>query len=751
MRACSLSTYLTRLIWWSILPLLLAAAWVIFAHTWYRLEILQQEAQRLTHHFAVAMDEYLIARIGALNVLAASPLVDKPDQWPTVFAEALGFRESFGGHVLLSQPGNPMPMLWNTRVPLGTALPSLPQPPGRSAVATTIQTGLPAVGDSFVGPVAKEPLVAIAVPRKHAGIVTHILLNILSTRQLQRHLDTLDLPETWNVTLRDSSNQLLAHRGSSFSQSQVGSSLSRSFFATSTQFPWSIELVIPGEKIWQPVLTELGVLLLALAAATAVGLKVGLHGGRKLAEQVYALTQPSKVLLAGPQILEIETARRLLDDAATSQHLNQARYQATFEHASIGIAQLTREGLFVQANQTLCTILGYSSDAIQSLPWQQFTPPEALASEQAYFTSLLDGVQESITWEKQCIHRDGTLFWTNMGLTLIRTPDGRPDYFIAIVEQIQARKEAESALRERDAMLEDMAAMAHVGGWHFDPRTGLGQWTPEAARIHDVPEHLPIDTATGLSFFTAAHRPIITEAVRMAIEDAKPYDLELEICSATGRHKWIRTIGHPVLEQGKVIRVQGAIQDITERKTAALALAKSEQQYRILVESANSAIIHWKVDGTICYFNEKAQEIFGWSAQEILGQPVTLLVPAVDSTGIDLSNLIENIANHPEQYRQSINENVRRDGSRIWMSWTNRGMRDEQEQLTGILTVGSDITEFRLIMEELRQRNVELERFDRASVGRELEMIALKRRINELSRQLGQEPPYDLSFIEAIG
>jgi len=188
--------------------------------------------------------------------------------------------------------------------------------------------------------------------------------------------------------------------------------------------------------------------------------------------------------------------------------------------------------------------------------------------------------------------------------------------------------------------------------------------------------------------------------------------------------------------------------DVTDRKLALEALRKSEQGYRELVESANSAILHWSHDGTISFINTFAQKFFGWEAHEIVGKPVSILVPEQESTGQSLAHLIEDVAAHPERYLNNVNENICRDGRRVCMVWTNRALRDDQGRVTGILTVGNDITDRKRIEEDLKRRNEELESFSQASVGRELEMVVLKRRINDLSRQLGLMPPYDLSFVD---
>jgi signal transduction histidine kinase len=88
------------------------------------------------------------------------------------------------------------------------------------------------------------------------------------------------------------------------------------------------------------------------------------------------------------------------------------------------------------------------------------------------------------------------------------------------------------------------------------------------ARIHELDPDRETNVEIGVSFYHGESREKIETAVREAIELGKPYDLELEIVTARGNHKWVRTIGYPVKKDGKVVKVRGSFQDITERKRA---------------------------------------------------------------------------------------------------------------------------------------------------------------------------------------
>ncbi len=129
----------------------------------------------------------------------------------------------------------------------------------------------------------------------------------------------------------------------------------------------------------------------------------------------------------------------------------------------------------------------------------------------------------------------------------------------------------------------------------------------------------------------------------------------------------------------------------------------SEALYRDLVENANSAIIRWARDGTITYANDYARTFFGYEDGDLIGKDVRILVPRRESGGDDLTGLVQDLVAHPERYVNNINENVCRDGRRVWMSWTNRPIRDGGGEVIGILAVGNDISDRRRAERALRE------------------------------------------------
>jgi PAS domain S-box-containing protein len=144
---------------------------------------------------------------------------------------------------------------------------------------------------------------------------------------------------------------------------------------------------------------------------------------------------------------------------------------------------------------------------------------------------------------------------------------------------------------------------------------------------------------------------------------------------------------HPAIGDSREERAEQALRDSEE------ALRESERKYRELVEHANSIILHWSRDGRIIFLNEFGQRFFGYSEEEIRGRHVMgTIVPENESGGRDLRPLMDEICRNPEAFEQNVNENIRRNGERVWVAWTNKVVLDAQGQVTEILSIGADIT-----------------------------------------------------------
>jgi PAS domain S-box-containing protein len=169
-------------------------------------------------------------------------------------------------------------------------------------------------------------------------------------------------------------------------------------------------------------------------------------------------------------------------------------------------------------------------------------------------------------------------------------------------------------------------------------------------------------------------------------------------------------VASPLYDQnGRRCGAIETLRDVSDQKNMEKTLRASELKYRELVTLANSIILRWSRDGHITFINEFGQRFFGYTEKEILGRHVIgTIVPKNESTGRNLRLLMEEILAEPQKFEHNINENMRRDGERVWIDWTNKVMLDEQGQIKEILSIGSDITDRKQAEEQIRRLNEDL-------------------------------------------
>jgi PAS domain S-box-containing protein len=120
-------------------------------------------------------------------------------------------------------------------------------------------------------------------------------------------------------------------------------------------------------------------------------------------------------------------------------------------------------------------------------------------------------------------------------------------------------------------------------------------------------------------------------------------------------------------------------------------LAGSEALYRALVETSGSIILTMDRDGNITFFNRRAEEFFGFPRKEILGKnAVGTIVPATESSGRDLDQMMQDLLSSPGKFLKNRNENVTSTGKRVWVQWTNRALCDEKGFPVGVVSVGTE-------------------------------------------------------------
>lgn len=357
---------------------------------------------------------------------------------------------------------------------------------------------------------------------------------------------------------------------------------------------------------------------------------------------------------------------------------------------------------FVYINDAYERITGVKNDQVKGKTVHEVWPGTEESWVEAYGSVAVTGVSRSFEMyhgpTKKMYHCN------------VYRPWKTKERFCVVFEDITEKKKTEEKLRNSSDLLNATQRIAKTGGWEWDILHNTMSWTDETYRIHgmepgeieaDTPDHI----AKSIACYEPADRPVIERAFRRCIDEGKEYDLEFPFTAVDGNRKWIRTIGMPVFNEGKVVKVVGYIMDISDRKTAEEELKKEHARMHQFLDIAGVIIVVTNSDQTIGLINRKGCELLGREESELLGQNwFDVAIPFEKREEVkNVFSMLMNGIIEPVEYFE--NEIERADGERRLIAWHNTMIHDETGRIVGTLSSGEDITEKRHTEDTLRLRD----------------------------------------------
>jgi two-component system cell cycle sensor histidine kinase/response regulator CckA len=357
--------------------------------------------------------------------------------------------------------------------------------------------------------------------------------------------------------------------------------------------------------------------------------------------------------------------------------------QAIFDQAAVGIAQIGLDGAWLHVNDRYCQMLGYSESELRTKTICDITHPDDSDKVLAARRQLLDGEISSHSMEKRYIRKDGTVFWGRLNRSLVRDHGNLPKYFIAVVEDITEKIQAERALRDSEQRLR-LAVSTGVGMWDHELRGGTPALSPMYSRVFGGPPR------THTEWFKLVHpddRERVMALVRESIDRKSEWDAEFRLLCPDGSVRWLLAKGMVLVgDDGRPAHITGVSLDITERKQAEEARA----HLAAIVESSDDAIIGKTPDGKIVSWNAGAERTYGYKAEEMVGRSISLLVPP--DRPDEIPQILERLR-HGERLQHYETIRVRKDGCRIEVSLSISPIRDGTGAVVGSSAIARDITE----------------------------------------------------------
>jgi PAS domain S-box-containing protein len=381
-----------------------------------------------------------------------------------------------------------------------------------------------------------------------------------------------------------------------------------------------------------------------------------------------------------------------------------------FEQAAIGILQLGLDGRLIDANARICAMLGFAEDELIGRSFAEITHPDDLPAEQVLLERLLRGEIASYRYEKRYLRKDGTSVWGRITSSLAGLGTAQA-YRISIVEDISERKAAEEAQRARTAELETLVETAPVAVW-FTHSRDLREVRANryASELLGLPRVYSQELGDGAA--DRVELRVSKDGVQLSPEEyplaraargQEVRDEEFEITIQEGRLVTLLFNSCPLRDAaGEVIGAISTAVDVTERKSMEAALREREARLQSILDTAPEALITIAEDGIIQSFSRSAGTLFGYGADEVIGQNIKMLMPSPYREEHD--SYLERYLRTGEKRIIGIGRVVsaqRKDGSVFPMELAvGEVMLGTERLFTGFIR---DLTASRKIEQELRQ------------------------------------------------
>ena len=396
--------------------------------------------------------------------------------------------------------------------------------------------------------------------------------------------------------------------------------------------------------------------------------------------------------------------------AEKALHESEDRYRATFEQAAVGIVHTSFDGQILRCNARFAEIIGYPIEEIPSLTVQQITVLEDIASGASRLQQMAGGAASIATWEKRNIRKDGSVIWVRISDTLQRDTEGRPLYCIAVVEDINARKQAEELLLKAGDALRSSEERY---------RTAF-KMSLDGINISRLSDGLFIDVNEAFLKNTGyAHEELVGHTPQEVEIWANPDDrkkfikelLKNSVClnqEAQFRRKdgtllW-GLLSASVIELDGVPCILTVVRDLSETKkaeerlaTSQNALRASEARYSTAFEASPNAVNIFRLDdGMYLEVNKTFLETMGFEREEVIGRTSQELNIWADPS--DLQDIVE-LLRQKQVFRGEIKQR-KKNGETFWGLMSASVF--EYEGTSCVLSVTQDISDVKAAQDEIR-------------------------------------------------
>ncbi len=370
---------------------------------------------------------------------------------------------------------------------------------------------------------------------------------------------------------------------------------------------------------------------------------------------------------------------------------NQAHLAAIVNASNDGIISKTLDGTITSWNPSAENLFGYSMNEAIGKNITMLIPEDRLHEEITSIATIKSGkhVQH---FETIRLTKNGEKVHVLVAISPLKDSFGKVTGAAKIVHNITARKQLEDLLNKTNQL-------ARIGSWEVNLVNNSLYMSDITKELHEVDKGFIPDMKIAVNFYKeGADRDRILKAVQEAINTGAAYDLQLQIITAKGNERWVRTIGNAEFHNGKCIRLMGSFQDIDAIKKSEIEILKAYEEKNIILESIGDAFYALDKNWVVTYWNKEAEKLLSITKEEIIGRNLWDVFP--ERIGSDIYKLYMSVAKTNEVIN-TVNFNSR---FGKWFEIT------AYPSLTGISVFFKDVTERKNTETILHSMNERLEK-----------------------------------------
>lgn len=430
------------------------------------------------------------------------------------------------------------------------------------------------------------------------------------------------------------------------------------------------------------------------------------------------------VIKSAKQIVSLETRIRLVLERRRFkiEHFNikialgerEALFRTIFENAAIGVCTVNNEGKFVKVNNTLCQIIGYSSEELECKPIPDFTYSEDKDLIFIFFSQLIEGQTQNAIYEKRYIHKSGKVVWVNVSMGIVRIPNSENFYFVCYVQDITSKKQAEENVSQERILL----------------RTLIDS-LPDTIYVKDLNGRKLIANKADLVAMNCSSESEVLGKTDIEIfkdeSGARGFQEDMDVLHSgypllnheecytdhEGKKRWRLTSKLPLYNnQKQIIGLVGFGHDVTEQKQALKLLNREQHLIHALMDNIPDGIYFKDLNSRFLRVNKAMAHLFGLTDPKM----------AVGKTDYDFFK-----TDHSQQAFIDEQEIIRTgkpiigkeeietwlDRPPTWALSTKMPLTDQQGNIIGTFGISRNITERKLAEAELVKAKEKAEESDR--------------------------------------